>query len=261
MSTLTPESVALRLTTTSSLLLERSRVLSLNLKPSPSSTQQIVRNLTGIRTDLERLASEGEDWTKGKGREGGEEELGERYDRLVEMLEEDEVGREKAKPLRRDVKRLGRVEREGEQPRFSVEPPTPPMVSGPFRDDPFEDPSPLDPHELLSQQQMMMNDQDERLNLLSHSIGRQNDLSIQIGSELDIHHELLEETDSAMDHTAASLGRARRRLDRVAGEAKRHGGFGLVGWADRSHREHHHHHRPHRHTLAPGHCLQDVIAS
>ncbi|WVO14261.1 hypothetical protein L204_101893 [Cryptococcus depauperatus] len=229
MSTLTPESVALRLTTTSSLLLERSRVLSLNLKPSPSSTQQIVRNLTGIRTDLERLASEGEDWTKGKGREGGEEELGERYDRLVEMLEEDEVGREKAKPLRRDVK--------------SVEPPTPPMVSGPFRDDPFEDPSPLDPHELLSQQQMMMNGE------------------ACIGSELDIHHELLEETDSAMDHTAASLGRARRRLDRVAGEAKRHGGFGLVGWADRSHREHHHHHRPHRHTLAPGHCLQDVIAS
>lgn len=76
---------------------------------------------------------------------------------------------------------------------------------------------------MLSNQQMLMNDQDERLNLLSHSIGRQNDLSLQIGSELDMHHQLLEETDTAMDRTAASLGRAKRRLDKVADEAKQHG--------------------------------------
>ena len=70
---------------------------------------------------------------------------------------------------------------------------------------------------------MLILDQDERLNLLSHSIGRQNHLSIQIGSELDLHHDLLEETDAAMDRTAARLGRARRRLDTVANEAKQHG--------------------------------------
>jgi hypothetical protein len=66
-------------------------------------------------------------------------------------------------------------------------------------------------------------DQDERLNLLSSSIGRQNHLSIQIGSELDLHHDLLEDTDAAMDRTAARLGRARRRLDTVAHEAKQYG--------------------------------------
>lgn len=72
---------------------------------------------------------------------------------------------------------------------------------------------------------MMANpaDQDERLNLLSSSIGRQNHLSIQIGSELDLHHDLLEDTDAAMDRTAARLGRARRRLDTVAHEAKQYG--------------------------------------
>lgn len=68
-------------------------------------------------------------------------------------------------------------------------------------------------------------DQDERLNVLSQSIGRQNHLSIQIGSELDEQHELLEDVDGAMDRTADRLGRARRRLDHFAHDAKQHGAF------------------------------------
>lgn len=68
-------------------------------------------------------------------------------------------------------------------------------------------------------------DQDERLNLLSHSIGRQNHLSIQIGSELDLHNELLEDTDHAMDRTTARLSQAKKRLDRVASDAKQYGEF------------------------------------
>lgn len=110
MSTPTPASISQRLTTTSSLLLERSRILSLNLKPSPSSTQQIVRNLTSIRSDLERLELEstglvlGGKKGKTKGGDEGDEEvkqLEERYDRLLGMLEEDDLGREKAKDLKR----------------------------------------------------------------------------------------------------------------------------------------------------------------
>lgn len=68
-------------------------------------------------------------------------------------------------------------------------------------------------------------DQDERLNLLSHSIVRQNHLSIQIGSELDLHNELLEDTDHAMDRTTARLSGAKKRLDKVASDAKQYGGF------------------------------------
>ncbi|WVQ84462.1 hypothetical protein IAT38_006614 [Cryptococcus sp. DSM 104549] len=269
MSTPTPASISSRLTTTSSLLLERSRILSLNLKPSPSSQQQIVRNLTSIRSDLEQLELEGKGLyvgrgsgrgagvgggKKGKGKGGAGDdgrdeevsELGERYDRLLEMLEEDDVGREKAKVLRRTVNRppspipspvaspsqdqthapplLSSPSSSHSVPRVSIEPPTP-AIDRPFRDFPDEDEEQpeLTPHEMLSNQQMMMDDQDERLNLLSNSIGRQNHLSIQIGSELDLHHQLLEETDTAMDRTSASLGRARRRMDKVANEAKQHG--------------------------------------
>lgn len=66
-------------------------------------------------------------------------------------------------------------------------------------------------------------DQDERLHLLSSSIGRQNHLSIQIGSELDLHNELLEDTDHAMDRTTARLSKAKKRLDKVASDAKQYG--------------------------------------
>jgi syntaxin 8 len=66
-------------------------------------------------------------------------------------------------------------------------------------------------------------DQDDRLNLLSHSIGRQNHLSLQIGSELEEQHELLEDVDGAMARTTARLGGARKRLDKVANDAKQYG--------------------------------------
>ncbi|WVR07705.1 hypothetical protein IAU60_004747 [Kwoniella sp. DSM 27419] len=300
MSSPTPASVSQRLTTTSSLLLERSRILSLNLKPSPSSTSQIIRNLTAIRGDLDQLHLESEGLAVGGGGgptgkskrgsvsasayglgvdEGEVEELGQRYDRLLEMLGEDEVGKEKAKTLQR-IKReptpppsppasTSRTPAPPsiqttslDPPLLHVEPPTP-AVNVRFRDFPDDDPEsqsqshsrtntpspnpsasgsasrsnptitaykddsdedePLNPHEMLSSQQAMMDDQDERLNLLSNSIGRQNHLSIQIGSELDIHHQLLEDTDAAMDRTSASLGRARRRMDKVANDAKQHG--------------------------------------
>lgn len=58
---------------------------------------------------------------------------------------------------------------------------------------------------------------------MSHSIGRQNHLSLQIGSELEEQHELLEDVDGAMDRTTARLGGARKRLDKVANDAKQYG--------------------------------------
>ncbi|ORX40636.1 hypothetical protein BD324DRAFT_647555 [Kockovaella imperatae] len=236
-------SIQSRLTTTSSLLLERSRVISLNLAPSASSTSQIVRNLTTIKNDLEKLADESDIEAsglsvggKGKRANGGIKEAVERYDNLVEMLRDsDDMGKERAKGLARKQRPLSpqpQVSVPPSIPRVSIEPPTP-AVDAPFRDFPDDDrgeggsrsssPPGKTPHELLSEQQMMMDDQDERLNLLSSSIGRQNHLSVQIGDELDIHHELLEDTDAAMDRTQERLHRAKKRLDKVASDARQHG--------------------------------------
>jgi syntaxin 8 len=42
-------------------------------------------------------------------------------------------------------------------------------------------------------------DQDEQLDALAKAIARQRDLSLNISSELELHEELIEETDRALD--------------------------------------------------------------
>jgi len=55
--------------------------------------------------------------------------------------------------------------------------------------------------------------QDGQLDALSLSIARQRELGIQMGDELELHGQLLEEMDTAVDSTANRLGRARGRMD------------------------------------------------
>ncbi|WOO81983.1 putative syntaxin-8B [Vanrija pseudolonga] len=236
-------SISNRLTSAQSQLLERSRILGLGMKPSPSSTQSLVRTLTQVRNDLAKLEGEAELEAAGLAVGGGGkkrsnlsggdlaaiDELGGRYDRLVEMLQADEVGREKAKPLVRERREAEPSAEELDAEIESViaapvDPPSPPAQElRPFRDYDDEEEDDTNPHEMISQQQQMMEEQDERLTLLSHSINRQNHLSVQIGDELQVHNELLEDTDAAMDRTADRMNRARRRLDHVADNAKQHG--------------------------------------
>jgi syntaxin 8 len=113
MSTPALLSIQQRLSSTSSLLLERSRVISLKLPPSASSQNQIVRNLTSIKNDLSKLETEYQVVASTPGKKGGKtkegeltrqlREVGESFDRLVEIFGEDDVGREKAKVLRRQI--------------------------------------------------------------------------------------------------------------------------------------------------------------
>jgi syntaxin 8 len=64
--------------------------------------------------------------------------------------------------------------------------------------------------------------QDNQLDSLSASIGRQHHLSLQMNAELETHAELLDEMDHAVESTGARLNRASRRLDRVARSLKEH---------------------------------------
>lgn len=90
-----------RLTTATTLLLERERVVrTLHLPASASTDAQIVRALTFVRDGLGRWADEADG-------EGGEERdrLELRYDEAVEMMEgQDEMGRLKVKGLKREKK-------------------------------------------------------------------------------------------------------------------------------------------------------------
>ncbi len=65
--------------------------------------------------------------------------------------------------------------------------------------------------------------QDEQLDELGASIGRQREISIRIGDELDSHVAMLEESERITDRHQGRLDRAARqmgRLARTAGESK-----------------------------------------
>lgn len=74
-----------------------------------------------------------------------------------------------------------------------------------------------------------MEEQDQRLDQLSHSVNRQHHLSVQINDELDVHHGLLQELDTGIDRTGARLGSARRRLDNVARGIKENSSVFMIG--------------------------------
>ena len=94
----------------------------------------------------------------------------------------------------------------------------------PYRDDPSDSDIPDQSH--LSNQQIhayhsdVIRDQDEQLDRLGHSIGRQRELSLQIGEELEGQVLMLDEVEEGVDRHAAQFVRARGRLDRFSRKAR-----------------------------------------
>jgi len=72
-----------------------------------------------------------------------------------------------------------------------------------------------------------MQDQDESLDRLSESIGRQRELSIQIGDELESHNGLLDDLDIMVDRSRSRLSGARKRLNRFSKKARDNGNSSL----------------------------------
>ncbi|KAF3908058.1 hypothetical protein ABW21_db0203826 [Orbilia brochopaga] len=77
--------------------------------------------------------------------------------------------------------------------------------------------------QMLTLHQRIMDEQDDTLDRLSHSIGRQRELSIQIGDELDSQGEILDDLDDGVDRAGRRMTGARKRLDTFARKAKDNG--------------------------------------
>jgi syntaxin 8 len=102
--------------------------------------------------------------------------------------------------------------------------------SQPYRDDPsdgsagFRDEAEnLDNVQIHQYHQRIMEDQDAQLDDLGRSIGRQRELSMQIGDELDDHVAMLDETERVVDRHQSRLDRGRKQIGRIvkaAGESK-----------------------------------------
>ncbi|CAD6449354.1 c7b13645-2a5d-4c62-a045-d86733394138 [Sclerotinia trifoliorum] len=93
----------------------------------------------------------------------------------------------------------------------------------PYRDDPTSGPpdqSHLDNQQIHTYHTRVLAEQDEALDRLGESIGRQRELSIQIGDELDEHVQMLDEVDRNVDRHQTRLNKARKNLGTVARKAK-----------------------------------------
>ncbi|KAJ5497235.1 hypothetical protein N7463_009222 [Penicillium fimorum] len=91
----------------------------------------------------------------------------------------------------------------------------------PYRDEPSPRPdqSNMDNQQIYDHHAQTMRDQDDQLDRLGESIGRQHQLSIQIGDELDGHVQLLDGMDGDVERHQTRLDGARRRIDRIRQKA------------------------------------------
>jgi syntaxin 8 len=94
----------------------------------------------------------------------------------------------------------------------------------PYRDEPDPEAAPdyshLDNQQIHEYHSQVIRDQDDQLDQLGASIGRQRELSMQIGDELDGQVMLLDEVEEGVDRHTAQFRRARGRLDRFSRKAR-----------------------------------------
>ena len=98
----------------------------------------------------------------------------------------------------------------------------------------YRDEEPPDPTTDMSNQQVheyhqqVMRDQDDQLDRLGESIGRQRYLGMQISDELEGQIALLDEVDRGVDRHQSRLDGAKRRLNKVSEKAKANWGMTTI---------------------------------
>ncbi|KAJ4367579.1 hypothetical protein N0V83_007163 [Neocucurbitaria cava] len=228
-------------------LLERQRAISLNLSPN-TQDGQISRSLEQLRSGIESLESQVEDTS--------DESITSQLPRLKSQLNELTSQFDRASPtvtsptlktpnnpsLSSDFAAAQKKPRQiSKSVRFSDNPSTSSADDNdnndadhdtnraalfPYRDDPSSDPDAppnqdnLDNQQIHAYHSQVIRDQDDQLDQLGASIGRQRELSMQIGDELDGQVMLLDDVEEGVDRHTAQFRRARGRLDRFSRKAR-----------------------------------------
>ncbi|KAG9199785.1 hypothetical protein G6514_007898 [Epicoccum nigrum] len=216
-------------------LLERQRAVSLGL-PSHSQDSQISRSLEQLRAGIESLESQTEDTA--------DESITSQLPRLRAQLSDLSAQFSSASPAStsptlthpndpalsadfaaaaskprhasKNVRFRDNDDADAAQDRSA-------LFNQPYRDEDPElppDQSHLDNQQIHEYHSAVLRDQDDQLDTLSASIGRQRELSMQIGDELDGQVLLLDEVEEGVDRHEAQFRRARGRLDRFSRKAR-----------------------------------------
>lgn len=216
-------------------LLERQRAISLNLSPNTQDVQ-ISRSLDQLRSGIESLESQVADKL--------DEAISSQLPRLKSQLNDltsqfSSSSAEATSPTltspnnpslssdfaaaQKKPRNVSKSVRFTDNPSSSDEDPNRAQLF-PYRDNPSEDESPdqshLDNQQIHEYHSQVIRDQDDQLDRLGESIGRQRELSMQIGNELDGQVLLLDDVEEGVDRHTGQLRRARGRLDRFSKKAR-----------------------------------------
>jgi len=101
---------------------------------------------------------------------------------------------------------------------------------GRYRDEP-EGPEQtgMDNQQIHEHHKQVLRDQDDQLDTLAQSVGRQRILGIQMGNEFDEQAELLEDVERGVDRHSSTLDRAKKRLHNVARKSKNNWSWITIG--------------------------------
>jgi syntaxin 8 len=230
-------------------LLERQRAISLNLEPHKQDAH-ITRTLTSLQEGIEALESQQSDLGQAEDATSDLSRLRKQYDDLYAQFHgsappSEEMRRPNDPSLAATFEAAqARPEvgsRRGKSVRFRDNPneEDPVAVANRaalfsdterYRDEPDPpDQSQLDNQQIHAYHKQVLRDQDEQLDSLGQSVGRQRVLGIQMGNELDEQNELLEDVESGVDRHTTTLDRARKRLGHVARKSKDNWSWVTIG--------------------------------
>ena len=248
-------------------LLERQRAISLNLDPNPSQDSNIARSLESFRESIETLSSKPDtdstalDQLRSQYADLARQFHGESTNSATRAT----ITTPNDPSLKEDFARA-QTRKSNDTPRSSslrkqdpASTPQPQSKNVRFRDNPSQEsldtedeaartalfPSRYtddeanraqtpDPTESMNNvqvhayHQQIIAEQDEQLDQLGESIGRQRHLAMQVGDELEGQIALLDEVDRGVDRHQGRLDGAKRRLKVVSRRAKQNWGMTTI---------------------------------
>lgn len=230
-------------------LLERQRAQSLDLEANPSQDSNISRSLESLRESLEVLEAKLPD-------DDVLAEIRSQYNDLFKQFHgensttaEATLSQPNDPTLRKDFEHAqtrtsieaARKGNNAKNVRFrdnpsqeSLDPIEEANRAALFQEryrDEEEPPDPtgnMDNQQIHEYHQQVMRDQDDQLDRLGESIGRQRYLGMQISDELEGQVALLDEVDRGVDRHQSRLDGARRRLNKVGEKAKANWGMTTI---------------------------------
>ena len=233
-------------------LLERQRAISLNLEPTKQDGH-ISRSLSNLQEGIEALESQQHDLGEAEDSTSDLSRLRRQYQDLYSQFHG-------SAPVSAETRQPNNPALASDFAAASSQPPssrrTPKNVR--FRDNPndeqAEDPvaianraalfsdteryrdepdapdqSALDNQQIHAYHKQVLQEQDDQLDTLGQSIGRQRVLGIQMGNELDEQNEMLVDVERGVDRHTSTLDRAKRRLEHVAKKGRDNWSWVTIG--------------------------------